>query len=84
MNSYQLIYRIDTDNIIKKQEEWRRKQFNIFYGSGRPIFNITKETEHLRFHQNPAYAKDINRRVPPFKRIEKIFTTDVNNNNEKT
>jgi hypothetical protein len=63
MNSYQLNYLFDADYIIKKQEEWRRKQFNIFYGSGRPIFNITKETEHLRFHRSPAHTKDVNIRT---------------------
>ena len=42
-----------------------RKQINIFYRSGRPIFNITKDTEHLRFHRSPAYAKDVNVRIPP-------------------
>lgn len=45
-------------DFIKTHERWRRKQFNIFYGSGRPIFNISTETEHLRSHQNPLYAKD--------------------------
>ena len=63
MNSYQLNYLFDADYIIKKQEEWRRKQFNIFYGSGRPIFNISEETEHLRFHRSPAHTKDVNIRT---------------------
>ena len=65
MNSYQLNHTFDHVNIAKKQEEWRIKQFNIFYGSGRPIFNISEETEHLRFHRSPAYAKDVNVRIPP-------------------
>ena len=63
MNSYQLNYIFDADSIAKKHEKWRRKQFNIFYGSGRPIFNISEETEHLRFHRTPAYAKDVNIRT---------------------
>ena len=68
MNSYQLNYLFDADYIIKKQEKWRRKQFNIFYGSGRPIFNITKETEHIRSHQSPAYARDVNIRTYLYKK----------------
>lgn len=83
MNSHQLNYIFDADTIIKKQEEWRRKQFNIFYGSGRPIFNITKDTEHLRFHRSPAYAKDVNVRIPPSEKTKTIFTNDINNNSAK-
>jgi hypothetical protein len=63
MNSYQLNHTFDYVNIAKKQEEWRRKQFSIFYGSGRPIFNICEETEHLRFHRSPAHTKDANIRT---------------------
>ena len=58
MNRYQISYMFDIQNIRKKQEEWRTKQFNIFYGSGRPIYNINKDTEHLRSHNNPYYYKD--------------------------
>ena len=73
MNSHQLNYIFDADSIAKKHEIWRRKQFNIFYGSGRPIFNISEETEHLRFHRSPAYAKDVNVRIPPSEKTKTIF-----------
>ncbi len=60
MTSHQLNY----ETIIKKQEIWRLKQFSIYYGSGRPIFNIDTNTEHLRYHRSPYYFKDINKRIP--------------------
>lgn len=55
MNSYQVNYS------FKKQEIWRNKQFNIFYGSGRPIFDIDEDTQHLRYHRNPSFFKDYNK-----------------------
>lgn len=63
MNKYTLKLSFDYSEISKKQEVWRRKQFNIFYGTGRPIYNINEETEHIRSHNNPLYIKDINRRL---------------------
>ena len=56
----------NTDNnsaAKEKQNIWRKKQIDIFYGSGRPIFNISEETEHLRFHRSPANARDVNIRT---------------------
>ena len=61
MNSYQLDYIFNKKDIEKKQEIWRNKQFKIFYGSCRPIFNIDRETEHLRYHRDPYFVKDFNR-----------------------
>jgi len=61
MNRYSLKLVLDCSEIRKKQEVWRRKQFDIFYGSGRPIYNINEDTEHIRVHNNPLYIKDINR-----------------------
>lgn len=63
MNKYTLKLVFDYSEISKKQEIWRRKQFDIFYGTGRPIYNINEATEHIRFHNNPLYIKDTNRRV---------------------
>tara|TARA_B100001057_G_C22698553_1_gene890709 strand:+ start:850 stop:1083 length:234 start_codon:yes stop_codon:yes gene_type:complete len=71
MNSYQLKYKFDYENVAKRQEEWRLKQFHIFYGSGRPIFNIDEETEHLRFHRDPSYIIDKNKRHPVSKKEKK-------------
>lgn len=61
MNSHQIEYLFNKEDIHKKQEIWRNKQFNIFYGSGRPIFNIDQENEHLRYHRNPYFVKDYNK-----------------------
>jgi hypothetical protein len=33
----------DIDISHKKQNIWRQKQIEIFYGSGRPVFRITKD-----------------------------------------
>jgi hypothetical protein len=41
-----------------KQNFWREKQVDIFYRNGRPIFNMTKHTMHLRSHNNPRFFKE--------------------------
>ena len=41
-----------------KQSLWREKQLNIFYRSGRPIFNIDQNTMHIRSHNNPYFFSD--------------------------
>jgi len=41
-----------------KQYFWREKQLDIFYRTGRPIFNMDKHTLHLRSHNNPPYFKE--------------------------
>ena len=74
MNSHQLNYIFDADSIAKKHEIWRRKLFNIFYGSGRPIFNISEETEHLRFHRSPANARDVNIRTFLYKKPKIVIS----------
>ena len=40
---------------VEKNEKRRRKQVDIFYRTGRPIFNITKENQYLRRFSNPMY-----------------------------
>jgi len=64
MKSIEINYLFDYETIANKQEKWRLKQFHIFYGSGRPIFNINTDTEHLRNHCRPTYIKDVNKRIP--------------------
>ena len=59
MNSDQLDYSFNKEYIENKQDIWRNKQFKIFYGSGRPIFNIDRDTEHLRYHRDPSFVKDL-------------------------
>ena len=54
-----------------QQSIWREKQLNIFYRSGRPIFNIDEKTMHIRAHNNPYFFPDplIVKRTPrPIKR----------------
>ena len=38
-----------------KQSTWRQKQLDIFYRTGKPIFNMTIETQHIRSNNNPHY-----------------------------
>jgi hypothetical protein len=40
----------------EKQEIWRQKQIYIFYGSGRPIFNINEKNLYMKSsHDNTYY-----------------------------
>ena len=59
MNHYQLEYEFRNLSVREKQELWRQKQLQIFYGNGRPIFNISDETRHIRCHNNPYHHKDV-------------------------
>lgn len=58
MNHYQLNYEFRNLTTRQKQERWRQQQILIFYGSGKPIFNINKDTLHIREHNNPSFYKD--------------------------
>jgi len=58
MNSYTLNHEFHRESIAQKQEKWRQRQLNIFYKTGRPIFDISVDTEHLRPHNNPHYHRD--------------------------
>ena len=42
----------------KKQEIWRQKQLDIFYRTGKPIFRVSQETQHIRSNINPLYFKE--------------------------
>ena len=35
-------------SVKEKQAIWRKRQIDIFYGSGRPIFKITNENQLMR------------------------------------
>ncbi len=41
-----------------KQHIWRERQIDIFYRTGRPIYNITLNNQHLRAHKNPQYYNE--------------------------
>jgi len=48
----------NTDNnstAKEKQNIWRKKQIDIFYGSGRPLFKITPENQFIRKNYDGAY-----------------------------
>ena len=40
---------------MEKNEKRRRKQVDIFYRTGRPIFKITKDNQYLRRFSDPLY-----------------------------
>jgi hypothetical protein len=40
---------------VEKQNAWRQKQIKIMYGSGRPIFNMTMETQYIRHNYDGYY-----------------------------
>ena len=56
MNYFPFVFR--KSESVKKQEIWRQKQIQIFYRSGKPIFTMDEETEHIRSHNNPYFYKD--------------------------
>jgi hypothetical protein len=56
MKYYPFLFR--KSEAVKKQEIWRQKQIQIFYRSGKPIFTMDEETEHIRSHNNPYFYKD--------------------------
>lgn len=39
----------------EKQEIWRQKQVYIFYGSGRPIFNINEKNLYMKSSYDNTY-----------------------------
>jgi len=48
----------NTDNnsaAKEKQNIWRKKQIDIFYGSGRPLFKITPENQFIRKNYDGNY-----------------------------
>ena len=42
----------------KKHEIWRQKQLDIFYRTGKPIYNVTLETQHIRSNKDPNYFRE--------------------------
>ena len=55
MNSYMLDYEFRRETISKKQDIWRQKQLDIFYRTGKPIFTMSIETQHIRSNNNPHH-----------------------------
>jgi len=39
----------------EKQAIWRKRQIDIFYGSGRPLFKITNENQFIRKNYDGNY-----------------------------
>ena len=57
-----LILHFVSDEEIKKRKEkneiWRQKQLDIFYRTGKPIYNVTLETQHIRSNKDPNYFRE--------------------------
>ena len=45
----------DFEKRLQKHDKWRQKQIDIFYRTGKPIFTMTLETQHLRSNNNPHH-----------------------------
>ena len=47
----------DEENKKRKQknEILRQKQIDIFYRTGKPIYNVTLETQHIRRNRDPHH-----------------------------
>jgi len=45
----------ERDTRCKKNERLRQVQLDIFYRTGRPIFRINTDTEHLRSFRDPIF-----------------------------
>lgn len=60
MNYFQMRYKFVKSKPLIHQEKWRQKQLNSLYRQGRPIFNVSMETQHLRSHINPYFHVDTN------------------------
>jgi hypothetical protein len=55
---YQFTKREEHEKILQKQENWRQKQLDIFYRTGKPIFTMTMENMHIRNNNNPHFYVD--------------------------
>ena len=57
-----LIIHVISDKELKKRKEkneiWRQKQLDIFYRTGKPIYNVTLETQHIRSNRDPNYFRE--------------------------
>lgn len=62
MQKYYLFTLSEQQQIEKKQENWRQKQLDIFYRTGKPIFTMTMENMHIRRNNNPYFYVDPRRK----------------------
>jgi hypothetical protein len=46
---------INSLSVKEKQAIWRKRQIDIFYGTGRPIFKITNENQFMRKNYDGNY-----------------------------
>ena len=55
------------------QALWRERQLDIFFRSGRPIFNIQQDTMHVRSCNNPLFFRDplLHYSTPFIQRVER-------------
>jgi len=69
-------YQFRNLSTVEKQELWRQKQFQIFYGNGRPIFNINKDTQYIKSHNHPYSYKDKYDQTTLYKSIRQKLVKD--------
>lgn len=52
-----MINTVNTKYMISTEKQYfkRLKQIAIMYGTGRPIYNITMDTQHIRANYDGAY-----------------------------
>lgn len=62
MDYFQMRYKFVKSHSVIQQEKWRKKQLKMLYREGRPIFNVSIETQHMRSHINPCFHIDTNLR----------------------
>ena len=60
MDYFQMRYKFVKSHSVIQQEKWRKKQLKMLYREGRPIFNVSIETQHMRSHINPCFHIDTN------------------------
>jgi hypothetical protein len=44
----------------EKHKIYIQKKFKMLYGTGRPIFNITEDNQHIRKYNNTKYYSNTN------------------------
>ena len=45
----------EVENRRKSHAKWRQKQLDIFYRTGRPIYNVSLDTQHIRSNRDPHH-----------------------------
>jgi hypothetical protein len=65
--------------VNEKQQIWRTKQINIFYGSGRPVFKITEDNQYERKGYDCKYYTNSSK-LYDFHNINFISNSNIDQN----